>query len=211
MQAFDVLLLLFKGVAIASIPLAAVWVGRAGRDGDRLARLAWVTVFLTFDLVVFGGFTRLTDSGLGCPDWPGCYDRANPFMASDAIAAAERAMPDGPVTWGKAWIEMIHRYLAMAVGLLIVAMVVVSVMAARRARRTGAPPTAYPATAAALLGVGTTGLLVSDVLYGLGQLEGAWQIGGASDLGWVVFYIAWGAAGLHPSIAALADTVIPPP
>ena len=37
-------------------------------------------LFLTFDLIVFGAFTRLTDSGLGCPDWPGCYGQANPFL-----------------------------------------------------------------------------------------------------------------------------------
>ncbi len=148
MEAFDLLLLAFKGVAIAAVPLAAVWVARAPREGrDRLQRLAWVTAFLTFDLVVFGGFTRLTDSGLGCPDWPGCYAKANPFMASDAIAAAEAAMPAGPVTLQKAWIEMIHRYLAMAVGALIVAMLVQSVW--RRHRRDGRQ--AFPGFAAALL------------------------------------------------------------
>jgi cytochrome c oxidase assembly protein subunit 15 len=57
-----------------------------------------VIVFLTFDLIVFGAFTRLTDSGLGCPDWPGCYGEANPFLAHEQIAAAEALMPTGPVT-----------------------------------------------------------------------------------------------------------------
>jgi cytochrome c oxidase assembly protein subunit 15 len=71
---------------------------------------------------VFGGFTRLTDSGLGCPDWPGCYGLANPFLAHEHIAAAEAAMPTGPVTVVKAWIEMIHRYLAMGIGVLIIAL-----------------------------------------------------------------------------------------
>jgi hypothetical protein len=55
-------------------------------------------LFFTFDLIVFGGFTRLTDSGLGCPDWPGCYGEANPFLAHPHIAAAEALMPTGPVT-----------------------------------------------------------------------------------------------------------------
>jgi cytochrome c oxidase assembly protein subunit 15 len=81
---------------------------------------------LTFDLIVFGAFTRLTDSGLGCPDWPGCYGAANPFLAHEQIVAAETLMPTGPVTVVKAWIEMIHRYLAMAIGVLIVAMMVQS-------------------------------------------------------------------------------------
>ena len=79
-----------------------------------------MTVFLTFDLVLVGSFTRLTDSGLGCPDWPGCYGSASPLGAKKSIEEAQTAMPTGPVTHGKAWIEMLHRYLAMAVGGLIV-------------------------------------------------------------------------------------------
>ncbi len=148
MRGFDLLLLAFKGIAIASLPLAATWFGRATDGRGRLRRLAWITAFLTFDLVVFGGFTRLTDSGLGCPDWPGCYAKANPLMASGDIHAAEQAMPTGPVTMNKAWIEMIHRYLAMTVGLLIVTMLVVSIVRVRR--RSGA---AFPGMALALLGI----------------------------------------------------------
>ena len=66
--------------------------------------------------MLFGAFTRLTDSGLGCPDWPGCYGSASPVGAVAHIAAAQAAMPTGPVTHGKAWIEMLHRYLATGVG-----------------------------------------------------------------------------------------------
>jgi heme a synthase len=88
----------------------------------RLHALTLLTLFLTFDLVVFGSFTRLTDSGLGCPDWPGCYGSASPLGAREEISAAQTAQPTGPVTWSKAWIEMIHRYLAMAVGVLILVM-----------------------------------------------------------------------------------------
>lgn len=153
MSAFDLLLLAFKGIAIASLPIALVWVGRVPNNGDRLRRLAWVTVFITFDLIVFGGFTRLTDSGLGCPDWPGCYAKANPLMASQDIRVAETAMPYGPVSMTKAWIEMIHRYLAMAVGVLIVTMLVVSVRRGwrRRSGRTTLP--AEPGLVTVLLGL----------------------------------------------------------
>src|SRR3989475_12322332 len=77
-----------------------------------LRALTVATLFLTFDLVLFGAFTRLTDSGLGCPDWPGCYGSASPMGARAQIAEAQAAMPTGPVTHGKAWIEMVHRYLA---------------------------------------------------------------------------------------------------
>jgi len=76
------------------------------------------------DLVVFGAFTRLTDSGLGCPDWPGCYGENNPFAAHAHISAAHALLPSGPVSMSKAWIEMVHRYLATGVGALITGLMV---------------------------------------------------------------------------------------
>lgn len=121
------------GLAIAAVPLA--WLGWRHRHASptrRLRALTFVIVFLTFDLVVFGSFTRLTDSGLGCPDWPGCYGSASPLGARDEIHAAQTAMPTGPVTHGKAWIEMIHRYLATAVGVLIIVLTAGAWMLARR-------------------------------------------------------------------------------
>jgi heme A synthase len=111
-------------------PSTACWPPAAAVDGldrpdsNKYRKLVWITAFLTFDLIVFGGFTRLTDSGLGCPDWPGCYGLANPFLAHEHIAAAEALMPTGPVTVAKAWIEMIHRYLAMGIGVLIMALMI---------------------------------------------------------------------------------------
>lgn len=115
--------LAITGLLVALLPLAVVWVSS---DPNKYRKLVWVTLFLTFDLIMFGAFTRLTDSGLGCPDWPGCYGHANPFQAHAHISAAEAAMPTGPVTVMKAWIEMIHRYVAMAVGVLIVAMTIIA-------------------------------------------------------------------------------------
>jgi cytochrome c oxidase assembly protein subunit 15 len=107
-------------IVFAGLPLAYLWT----RPGySFFQKLNWVLVFMTFDLIVFGAFTRLTDSGLGCPDWPGCYGASNPFHALGEIAQAEAAMPSGPVTVIKAWIEMIHRYLAMTVGALILVQV----------------------------------------------------------------------------------------
>src|SRR5215470_19855531 len=115
------LALLSKGVLIAGLALLYVWRSHAP---DKFQKLAWVTAFLTFDLIVLGGFTRLTDSGLGCPDWPGCYGHSNPLSAGESIRAAETAQPTGPVTMSKAWVEMLHRYFAMGVGLLIIILVV---------------------------------------------------------------------------------------
>jgi heme a synthase len=112
--------MMLMGLAVAMGPLAWVWMrNRHANTPQRLHALTLLTLFLTFDLVLFGAFTRLTDSGLGCPDWPGCYSQATPMAATQAIAAAQDAMPTGPVTHKKAWIEMIHRYLATGVGVLI--------------------------------------------------------------------------------------------
>jgi cytochrome c oxidase assembly protein subunit 15 len=112
--------LLLLGALVAVLPLAWVlYKSRTARTAQRLRLLTWVTLFLTFDLVVFGAFTRLTDSGLGCPDWPGCYGYTSPVGAAVQIAVEQTAMPTGPVTVGKAWVEMIHRYLASTVGALI--------------------------------------------------------------------------------------------
>jgi cytochrome c oxidase assembly protein subunit 15 len=112
--------LMVAGVALALGPLAWLTLrSRGAAAGTRLSRLTVLTLFLTFDLVLFGAFTRLTDSGLGCPDWPGCYGNATPSGAHAQISAAQEIMPTGPVTHGKAWIEMVHRYLATGVGVLI--------------------------------------------------------------------------------------------
>ena len=112
------------GLAVACGPLAWVWLrNRQAGARRRLGALTLVTLFLTFDLVLFGAFTRLTDSGLGCPDWPGCYGAASPTGAHAEITLAQQEMPTGPVTHTKAWIEMIHRYFATAVGVLIITLV----------------------------------------------------------------------------------------
>ena len=115
------LLLALIGLLVAVPPLLYVLVSPSA---DKHQKLAWVTAFLALDLIMFGAFTRLTDSGLGCPDWPGCYGHSNPVSAGEPIHAAESAMPTGPVTQVKAWIEMIHRYFAMAVGVLIIVLMV---------------------------------------------------------------------------------------
>lgn len=137
METSALVLLAVKGLLAASLPLAMVWMSS---DASKYRKLVWVIVFLTFDLIVFGAFTRLTDSGLGCPDWPGCYGAANPFIAHEQIAAAEALMPTGPVTVVKAWIEMTHRYLAMGIGALIMALMATSWIQWRKTRRSEFAP-----------------------------------------------------------------------
>jgi cytochrome c oxidase assembly protein subunit 15 len=128
--------LMLMGVVIALGPLAWVWLrNRDAEPARRLRTLTLLTLFLTFDLVLFGAFTRLTDSGLGCPDWPGCYGNASPVGARAEIHRGANAMPTGPVTHGKAWIEMIHRYLATGVGVLILTLAVTTWLQWRRPGR----------------------------------------------------------------------------
>ena len=90
--------MLLLALCIALLPLAWVWLRHRGADaGARgCAALTALTLFLTFDLIVFGAFTRLTDSGLGCPDWPGCYGNASPVGAAADIHAAQTAHAHRP-------------------------------------------------------------------------------------------------------------------
>ncbi|KAF0285136.1 cytochrome b [Spiribacter sp. SSL99] len=99
----------------------------------RLSLLATATALC---VVVLGAWVRLTDAGLGCPDWPGCYGQWDVPNTPEAIAAANEAFPDTPVHVGKGWREMVHRYLASGLGLLIVGM---GVFAWRQRHRPGQP------------------------------------------------------------------------
>ncbi|MEX2365338.1 MAG: COX15/CtaA family protein, partial [Pseudohongiellaceae bacterium] len=77
-------------------------------------------------VVVLGSFTRLVDAGLGCPDWPTCYGHIWAPQTDDQISRANEAFPEIPVDLEKTWPEMVHRYLASLLGLLILILTVVS-------------------------------------------------------------------------------------
>lgn len=76
-------------------------------------------VLLALLVVMLGAYTRLTDAGLGCPDWPGCYGRLVLPGAQAGLQEAQTSFPQLPIEAGKAWTEMIHRYAAGTLGLLI--------------------------------------------------------------------------------------------
>jgi cytochrome c oxidase assembly protein subunit 15 len=80
-----------------------------------LRRFALAAMLLALCVVVFGAYVRLSDAGLGCPDWPGCYGHFTPAGAE----AANAGTADAPLHVGKAWREMIHRYIAATLGLMI--------------------------------------------------------------------------------------------
>ena len=91
-------------------------------------RLIGWSALLCFALIMIGAWVRLTDAGLGCPDWPGCYGKLSPVQAKAQIAqaVAEQGGDHGPVSLGKAWREMIHRYIATGLGLLIIGIVLMA-------------------------------------------------------------------------------------
>jgi heme a synthase len=105
-------------ITLTIIVGAFLWVQR---DVVKYRKLIGTTAIVTFVLIILGAFVRLSDAGLGCPDWPGCYGNLTPHHSTAEIRAAETAQPGGPVTMAKAWKEMLHRYLAMVVGALIAA------------------------------------------------------------------------------------------
>lgn len=147
---------------------------------DTFRLLARIGVVLCLVVVVLGAWVRLTDAGLGCPDWPGCYGE---MIVPDQ--PAEDAFPDMVLESGKAWREMIHRYAAGALGLLVLALAVVAV--ARRDRP--GQPVALPVALLglvifqALLGMWTVTLLLKPLVVT------AHLLGGMTTLA-ILFWLA---------------------
>ena len=90
-------------------------------------RLTFYATLLALIVVSFGAYTRLTDSGLGCPYWPGCYGTLSVPESIDQIEKAQAVYPDSPVEIEKAWIEMIHRYIAGILGIMILVIAFMSI------------------------------------------------------------------------------------
>ncbi|SDP94411.1 COX15/CtaA family protein [Ectopseudomonas guguanensis] len=110
-------------------------------------RLALFATLLTVVVVLLGAYTRLTHAGLGCPDWPGCYGFLGVPMSEHKQAIAEARFPEAPVEVAKGWYEMIHRYFAGALGLVILG---IAVQAVRR-RADPAQPLKLPLAILALV------------------------------------------------------------
>lgn len=95
--------------------------------GKLFERLAIISVLLAALVVILGAYTRLGDAGLGCPDWPGCYGHIDVPQEHHEISRANQAYPERPVEPHKAWKEMIHRYCAGTLGLLVFAMAIIAI------------------------------------------------------------------------------------
>lgn len=146
-----------------------------------LRRIALAATVLAFCVIVFGAFVRLTDAGLGCPDWPGCYGHLTPSAAAEA-AAAGRIEAD--VHTAKAWNEMIHRYIASTLGFLILVIAFLAV----RWRKYGDVPLVLPLVLVGLvifqglLGMWTVTLLLKPLIvtahlaFGLTTMSLLWWL-----------------------------------
>jgi heme a synthase len=106
---------------IGGVLLIAALIKLVGGNRHRFRALLCVTMVLTFVVVVVGAYVRLSDAGLGCPDWPGCYGHLDVPRTAAERAAADAKYPSMPVDIAKGWKEMGHRYIAGLLGLLIVA------------------------------------------------------------------------------------------
>ena len=148
---------------------------------DWYVRLVSVSVLLALAVVVLGAYVRLTDAGLGCPDWPGCYGSLivpDPKTESQAAAVAE-AYPDRPLEAAKAWNEMVHRYVATTLGFTIT---LLALLAWLNRRAPGQPVTLPIALLGVvifqgLLGMWTVTLLLKPLIV-MGHL-----LGGLTTLG----------------------------
>lgn len=89
-------------------------------------RLTAAALVLCLGVVVLGAYVRLSDAGLGCPDWPGCYGHLGVPTEPEHVERAQQNFPDRPVEHAKAWKEMVHRYFASTLGLLIVGLALLS-------------------------------------------------------------------------------------
>jgi len=142
-------------------------------------------ILLAFLVVSLGAYTRLVHGGLGCPDWPGCYGQLTVPETTETIKKAAELYPDQPLDSKKAWVEMIHRYAAGTLGLLILAIFILAALRDREPNQNRILPYVLPLLVIfqAVLGMWTvTWLLLplvvmGHLLGGLSILACLWWLG----------------------------------
>jgi cytochrome c oxidase assembly protein subunit 15 len=137
-------------------------------------RAALAATLLCAIVVVVGAWVRLTNAGLGCPDWPGCYGHIHPAQAAERVDEINTANPDRPFDYQKAINEMVHRYIVAALGLLVIGLALLSIVN----RRDPAQPRVLPwllvalLAVQAMLGMWTVTLLLKPLIVTLHLLGG---------------------------------------
>ena len=165
-------------------------------------RLALAGVVLAFGVVVLGAYVRLNAAGLGCPDWPGCYGHLSVDNAARNVDAINEAFPHRPFEYHKAIKEMVHRYFASSLGLLILVLAGLAIAN----RKDPQQPLVLPIVLVGLvilqglLGMWTVTLLLKPLIVVLHLLGGLATL---SLLAW----LAWGGEWGHSSFPAAGVSV----
>lgn len=158
-------------------------------------RLVLAATLLAFCVVVLGAYVRLSDAGLGCPDWPGCYGHLTVPHTDAALQHVEKAFPNKPLEAHKAWKEMVHRYFAGSLGLLILAIFITAWRNRRRIQVSPSLPTGLLLVVIfqAMLGMWTVTLLLKPAVVS------AHLIGGMTTLA-LLAWLSHRRYGSVPSI-----------
>ncbi len=167
-------------------------------------KLVLLGVVLALCVVVLGAYVRLTDAGLGCPDWPGCYGTMTVPQSEAAILKAQTVYPHSTVEVGKAWREMAHRYLAGTLGLIVLA---IFTLAWRVKREVNASPWVSTSllviiTFQAMLGMWTVTMLLKPAIVSAHLLGGMTTL---ALLAWLA-HRHWGS--YSASFVSSANTVM---
>ncbi len=169
-------------------------------------RLSLLGAILALCVVVLGAYVRLSDAGLGCPDWPGCYGALSVPQSEAAIQNAQQIYPDRPIEAGKAWKEMAHRYLAGTLGLITLAVFGLAWRVRQQLKVSPLLPTALLLiiTFQAMLGMWTVTMLLKPVIVS------AHLIGGMTTLAlftWIA-HRHWGLLANARLISPVSKLVI---
>jgi len=169
--------------------------------------LVGAALLLCLCVVVLGAYVRLSSAGLGCPDWPGCYGHFTPSGAAADARVLSSPMAGRPLEVGKAWREMVHRYAAGTLGVLILSLALIGILG----RRERVLPARYVTIllaivlAQALLGMLTVTWQLEPLVVTLHLLFGFTTL---SLLLWLVLSLAGRAHGPHPALGSTAARAV---
>lgn len=166
--------------------------------------LSFFATLITFVVITLGAYVRLSNAGLGCPDWPGCYGKISVPVSAMEIDKANSAFPHRPVETGKAWKEMLHRYFASFLGLLILSLSVTAWLNRKEVSQQKFLPFVLLVLVVfqGLLGMWTVTLLLKPAIVTLHLLSGMLTL--------LLLWLMTMRAGVFPGLRISTDVCIPP-